>query len=97
MSEIRPAQFPIVNNVRLILANTEYSFKLNDSVRRFTVRARQPVSFKMSFQEGQSNTHYLDIFSSEVWTEDEVYGTITLYLQSSTPDTTIEVLQWVER
>ena len=95
--EIRPASFPKIKNLELILANTEYAFKLDNNVRRFTIRARQSVPFQLSFQEGESGTHYLDIFSSEVWTEDAVYDGTTLYLQSPNAGTVIEILQWLER
>lgn len=97
MSSIRPATFPRVDNVLLVEANTEYSFGLHDSIRRFTIRARQPVSFKLSFQPGQSGTHYLELHPSEVWTEEEVYGGVTLYLQSPDAGTVIEVLQWIQK
>ena len=97
MQQIRPASFPQVNNVLLTLADTEYTFKLDPQVRRFLVRARESVSFNLSFKQDDSGTNYLSIHSSEEWTEEEVWGDVTLYIQSSSAMTTIEVLQWIEK
>jgi hypothetical protein len=95
--EIRPARYPKVSNLLLVLANTEYSFKLSSNVRRFLVRAREAVAFKLSFQANESATNYLGILSGEQWTEEEVYGDVTLYIQTTEANTTIEILQWVEQ
>lgn len=95
--EIRPASYPIITNILLVEANTEYKHTLDSRIQRFTVRARENVPFHLSFQQGQSGTNYLHIQSSEVWTEEEVYADVTLYMQSPNGGTTIEILEWVRK
>lgn len=92
---IREASYSLVYNLFLGIPGQEYSFKLNDGVRRFLVRARESEKFNMSFQQNESGSNYLEIRSGEYYLDEEVYKAMTLYFQAAAP-ITLEIVEWVK-
>lgn len=95
--DIRPAARPSVSNILMVNENTEYGIKLHINCRRVTLRAREPVSIKIAFELGKSGTDYLHLASGETWTEEEIYGDISIYFQCEVPNTTVEIFQMIQR
>lgn len=95
MAEIRSANRPKLFCLSIPEANTEYEYTMYPGVKRFTLKAREKVMLKIAFELGESNTNYLSLFPGDIWNEEEVYGDVTLFIQSPIANSTVEILQWI--
>jgi hypothetical protein len=86
---------PVLRNVDISLANTEYAVPLTDNAKRFLLRSRLPAKLQLSFNIGESGTTYLTIPPAAIYTETGILVlSKTMYIQSSKP-TTLELLEWI--
>lgn len=91
---------PVIYNVTLTDANTEYSQALPAGVRKFSIQCRNPaVDIKLAFTSGQSGTTYLTILGNSAYNEDFIHAplgyTLTLYMQSTSTSAPIaEIVAW---
>lgn len=88
------ASSPVVFNLTLDLADTEYPQVLPTNCRKFTVKTRtQGTSIKLAFNPNESGVTYLTIKGS--CSEDLIGCTyLVLYMQSETPGTVVEIVAW---
>ena len=88
---------PVIDNLTLTLANTEYSLALTTDTRRFIVTTRQGNEVKLAYTLGQSSTIYLTIPAGGQYQELFIGdGTLTLYLQGQKAGTIVEVIHWYQ-
>jgi len=87
---------PVVMNVSVTLANTEYTVTIPASARRFRLQARAQTTLKISDAVGQSGTTYFTLHPYNTYGVDSIKGssTINLYVQSTRPNQVIEVEYW---
>jgi hypothetical protein len=87
---------PVVMNVSVPLANTEYTVTIPADARRFSLQARGQTTLQISDQPGQSNTTYFTLRQFNTYGVDSIKGssTINLYVQSTKPNQVIEVEYW---
>lgn len=91
---LRKAVTPIVYNVSMATANTEYSQALPTSTKRFTFQLRAANDCKLAFTAGQSGTNYITIKSGSSYTEEQLDANITLYFQSAVATQMAEIIVW---
>jgi hypothetical protein len=88
---------PKIVNTTLASANTEYSFTLPQSTKKFTIQGQDDNLLKISFTEGQSGTTYFSIFDGASHSEDNLNvsgGGLTIYVQSPDAGAIVECLYW---
>ena len=87
---------PDIQNVDLILANTEYSVILPASTVAFSFRTRNCSKLRLAYTVGATATEYITIWPGETYTEEGLTdsASITLYVQSSTASEILEVWSW---
>ena len=86
---------PIIYNVAMATAGTEYSQTLGTSTETFLIQCRTLADLWLSFTAGQSGTKYITIPSGSNY--EFVFGwvgTRTLYFQSPTANVVAEILAW---
>lgn len=91
-----PAGTPVIQNVLLTTANTEYNFSLSSSTKRYKIKARGDTKIQFSFISGQSGSNYITIPMGCEYVEDNLTltGSLTIYLQASKNNQVLEVLSW---
>jgi len=94
-----PATKPIVYNVTITNANTEYNKALPENTRILEIRAQNTTSdVRFAYETGKVATPtapYRTIYAGEVKTLDELNLTSkTLYFASPTAGTIIEIECW---
>ena len=90
---------PVIFNLTLTLANTEYSQELPIRTSRVQIQPRQDNDIKVCFADGESGTNYFTVKGGMNYFEWEVQknnGTMTVYAQSATAGTVVEILAWVD-
>lgn len=85
---------PLVTNVTLTLANTEYSQALPNNTEKVLVKARASGEIKFAFVETESGINYVTIpaGSGGLWIPAENFIDLTLYMQSSSAGEIVEML-----
>lgn len=84
-----------IDNVALLLANTEYAYVFPNSTRKFSIKGRTPGTIKLAFASGQSSVKYFTIPPSGYYAEDGLdLSGVTVYLQSDKPALVVEMLSW---
>lgn len=88
---------PTIVNVPLALANTEYSYTLPISSKRFLIRLREIGTLKLAYAVGTSGTTFLTIPGGVAYSEDAIADSanVTLYFQSSIAGSTAEIVSWL--
>ena len=86
---------PTVSNITLIEANTEYGVTLGNHTKKFLLQNRETNDLKLAFNPGESGTNYFTLKGSAVWYEDQVFGPITVYLQSPNAGTVVEIVSYM--
>jgi hypothetical protein len=89
---------PVIYNLTLTLANTEYSQELPIRTSRVQIQPRQDNDIKVSFALGESGTKYFTVKGGMNYFEWEMMkcdGQLSIYAQSATAGTVVEVLAWV--
>ena len=88
---------PVVANVPMPTANTEYSYPLEASTKQILFKTRENSALKFSFEQGKSGTTYITVPSGSSYTLSGVDPTInlTVYFQSSINNEVLEVISWV--
>jgi hypothetical protein len=85
---------PIIANVAMTDANTEYSYALPQGTRSFTFQCRGGNA-KISFTSTESGTKYISVASGMSYYEDKVnLDGKTIYFQSPTAACVGEILAW---
>lgn len=86
---------PVIYNVTMTLANTEYSQALPSNTRKFLVRCRGAYAIKVCFTASGSGTLYVSVPSGMTYWEDQINdAAITLYFQCATAAQVAELVAW---
>jgi len=87
---------PLIQNLPVPLASTEYSITYPVGTRTFMLKVRSGTSrIQFSYLPGQSNTSFISISSSGYYREEGLNGSsITIYFQCDKPNQIIETLSW---
>lgn len=89
------AATPVIYNVTMTLAATEYSQALPANAKKFLIKCRTAFDVKLAFTSGQSGTTYLTIPAGMAYSEDLIQPTaITLYFQCATAAQVAEIIAW---
>lgn len=94
---IGAATAPIIANLAMPVAGTEYSYTFPTGTRKFSVKARLRDNLQYSYTAGQSGTTFITIPNNNWGGEEDLLLTAprTLYIQSATQGgQTLEVLYW---
>lgn len=84
---------PLISNVLLTDANTEYSITLPNNCKRYLIKLRDPASLKLRYISGSD---YLTIPPGCHYTEDDIETlSISIYVESTSPAQMIELVTWV--
>ena len=82
-------------NKTMTLADTEYSQELPYGTVKYLVQNRGLYDTKLSFSSGQSGLNYLTIKAGQVYYEDIIETSRTLYFQCATVAQVLEIIIWV--
>lgn len=84
---------PVIVNVNMPQADTEYSYTLPVSVKSFTIKLRQPNDLKVSFKEGESGMEYITIPAGASMSEElSLSDPLTIYFQSPVDGNVAEIV-----
>lgn len=93
---LTPVATPIIYNVALTLAGTEYALLIPSGTKRVQVRNRQSQLTRLAFAPGDTSVAWLTINPGTVYSEvDLAVTSLTVYLQApSAAGTVAEVIVW---
>jgi hypothetical protein len=98
LAKTTPATTPVIYNVTMTLANTEYSQALPANCKKFLIHTRAGEAFRLAFVTGKVATPtepYFSITPSDAYSEDLVLGAaVTLYFASATAGAVAEIIAW---
>lgn len=94
-AKIVTPELPTIYNVEVTSANTEFFQVLNDSTKRFTIKARESAKLQLAYSFGDSGTTFVTIPRGAVYSEDNMSFSGTLYFQSDRAGVTVEIIEWV--
>lgn len=89
---------PSIQNVPMLLANTEYAIELPEHTASLIVKIRQPKG-KVFISWSQNSSTYLTLNAGTVYSESmlDLVSSKTLYVKTTVPETILEVLSWVKQ
>lgn len=86
---------PTIANVSVPLANTEVGYVLPADTMRFTLRARNASKLQISYVLGDTGTLFFTVPRGCTFMEGDLnVASLTIYIRSSDPSETVEVLSW---
>ena len=96
-SRIRPiaAKTPVVTNLSMPVAGTEYSHTFASKTKRFLIRARNLANIQFAYVSTESTTKFITIPCGGVYSETDLdLSSVTIYMQSDVASQTAEILEW---
>jgi len=88
-------KLPIITNLTLTLADTEYSHALPNGTKKYTVQCRTDDVLKLSYTKEESGSTYITIPEGASQSEDNLNtNVLVLYLQSPTAGVIVEITTW---
>lgn len=89
------ATTPVIYNVTMTLADTEYSQALPADTKKFLIKCRGAYDLKVAFASGESGTTYITIPANTALCETLlVASSLTLYVQCATAGQVAEIIAW---
>lgn len=86
---------PLISNLSISLANTEYQFNFQLNTKKFIIRSRSPAKLQFAFVSGNSSINYFTIPIGCSFTEEGVQlQNKSLFVQSNNA-TILEILEWI--
>jgi len=93
-----PATTPVIYNVTMTLADTEYSQALPASTKRFSIRTRDGTAFRMAFVTGKvaaPTEPYFSILANIPYIEEQIeVAALTLYFGCGDAGKICEIVAW---
>lgn len=90
-----PPTTPLIYNLPMASANTEYSQALPGTVKKFTVKLRSDAAFRLAYGAGETATQYLSVPKGCSATVDLIEFTAgTLYIRSPQAGQVAEIETW---
>ena len=92
---VKYATDPLISNVPMVLAATEYSHTLQDETKIVILQSRLPnAKLQYSFVSGETNTKFKTIrFGNDERLSSLLFDSKTIYVRSSKPNNVLEVLE----
>ena len=96
VSNFPGAVSPVILNISMPVANTEYVITLPQTAKRLLLRLRNSSRCQFSYIAGQSNTNYITMSAGVVYQEGELNlsAPLLLYIQCPKPAEIAEILYW---
>jgi hypothetical protein len=91
---MRDAGLPTIINGVIEEANVEYVISLPSNYHKLMVQARTSVAVKLAFKVSESASKYVTLKAGSTYSDDNLHSNNSLYVQSETANTVIEVLVW---
>jgi len=92
---LRKATLPVIQNVTMTLADTEYSQALPANVKKFLIKCRTNYPIQVAVREGWSGTTYVTVPAGMSWWEDLIQpASLTLYFQCATAGQEAQIVAW---
>lgn len=93
---VNGATTPLVVNVSILLAATEYSYVLPTDCKQFLIKLRNSGRLQVSYSAGQSGITYLTVPSQCFYAESDLALTAptTIYFQSNLASQIAELQIW---
>lgn len=91
------ASNPLIQNISLLLADTEYTITIPSGTKKFAIRSRTGLpKMQLSYIAGQSSSNFITIYPGNIYTENDLLlqASINVYIQSSKASQIIEVVSW---
>lgn len=87
---------PTIQNISIVLANTEYIVTIPAGTRKFELKVRDSVQMKLAYVVGQSGTNYITIKPGVRYYQEDLMlsSSLVIYVQLLKPNQTLEVLAW---
>jgi hypothetical protein len=88
---------PIIQNIDIALANTEYIAVIGLNTKKFIIKVRDGNSkMRIAYQSGQSGTNFVTIDYGTWYIEENLSlnSNLMVYIQTSKPSQIIELLTW---
>lgn len=86
---------PLITNLAMATANTEYSHAFGTTARRFQIQNRGTGLIKFAFAPTGSGTLFVTLYPGGVYEEKDVdCDGLSLYVQSSSAAQVLEILEW---
>lgn len=86
---------PLVYNVTMTLANTEYSQALPPICKKFLIKCRASYPIRVAFAWGETAVAWVTVPAGMTYWEDLIYTLrMTLYFQCATAGQVAEVVAW---
>lgn len=78
-----PGKSPLITNLSMAIANTEYSHNLQDGLKYLLIRNRDKKLTKVAFNSGESGTKYVTLEPGTTWDISPIdFTSKVLYVQS---------------
>lgn len=89
-------KIPLITNLILTDANTEYSYIIPTGTKKYTFQCRTDNNLKYAYVEDQSGSVFSSIPEGASKSEDNLNTApeLTLYLQSPTAGVVVEIETW---
>lgn len=91
---ISSAGSPIIENINMPVANTEYVLSLDKGVKKLLLQCRSGGDLKIAFKAGESSSRYFTLHGFNTYYEDLIMGPFEIAMQSPNADTVVEVVTW---
>ena len=93
--QLSMATTPVIYNVTMTNANTEYSQALPANTKKFLIKCRGSYDIKAAFASGESGTTYVTIPAGSALCETLIVAaSLTLYFQCATAAQVAEIVAW---
>ena len=88
---------PVIYNLTLTNADTEYAQVLPAKTIKYALQCRTANDVKLSFVSGESGSKFITIHSGKSFSQVLVQDSLpTLYLQSGTAGVVVEIIVWAQ-
>lgn len=87
---------PVINNVSMPLAATEYSFTIPAGTKRFTIKLRENAQLQVAYISGGSGSNYLLVPVGCEYSEQnlDLSSGLPLYFQANKNTQVLEIILW---
>lgn len=86
---------PVISNIVLLTAGTEYEVDITPGCREFTLQARGDSKLQLAYVSGDSGTTYLSVWPGNSYQETTLNTvSITLYIQATKDNEILEIIAW---
>ena len=91
------ATTPVIYNVTMTSADTEYNQALPANVKKFLIHTRDGTAFRVAFITGKVATPtapYFTVLTNDAYYEDDIKASVTLYFGCASAAKIAEIIAW---